>query len=161
MDVNLAGEMKSSKEDTVTIKEDDAQQTTEGTHDKAEHQQKQETIVQYIVIRRDLYGESLKWPLGSVIAQGCHAATAALWMHREDEISQLYCSKENIDHMHKVVLCVKGETQLVNLSKKLTNNEVAHKLWMEQPENMPTCLATKPYVKSEVQAFFRKMNLAK
>ncbi|KVH95153.1 Peptidyl-tRNA hydrolase II domain-containing protein, partial [Cynara cardunculus var. scolymus] len=50
----------------------------------------------------------------------------------------------------KVTLEVKGEVQLKNLSEKLTSNDIAHKLWIEQPENTPTCLASKPYPKSVV-----------
>ena len=60
-----------------------------------------------------------------------------------------------------LVLEVKGETQLVNLAAKLADAGVAHKLWTEQPENVPTCLATRPCRKDEVQALFKKCNLAK
>lgn len=58
----------------------------------------------------------------------------------------------------QVTLEVKGETQLSNLAKKLDAGGVAHKLWTEQPENYPTCLATKPYHKSEVASFLRVSN---
>lgn len=33
-------------------------------------------IVQYIVVRRDL-----NWPLGALMAQACHASTAATHLH--------------------------------------------------------------------------------
>ena len=59
------------------------------------------------------------------------------------------------------MLHVKGETQLKNLSAKLVEAGVVHKLWTEQPENFATCLATKPYVKDEVSQYFKKCNLAK
>ena len=39
------------------------------------------------------------------------------------------------------------ESALHKLSAKLTENGVDHKLWIEQPENYPTCLAVKPYSK--------------
>eukprot|EP00195_Chlamydomonas_chlamydogama_P013351 CAMPEP_0202908556 /NCGR_PEP_ID=MMETSP1392-20130828/46469_1 /ASSEMBLY_ACC=CAM_ASM_000868 /TAXON_ID=225041 /ORGANISM="Chlamydomonas chlamydogama, Strain SAG 11-48b" /LENGTH=144 /DNA_ID=CAMNT_0049597953 /DNA_START=119 /DNA_END=553 /DNA_ORIENTATION=+ len=117
-------------------------------------------VVQYVVLRKDLWTD-LKWPLGAVVAQACHASTAALWSSRDDEVTNIYCAAENIDHMHKVVLEVKGETQLQNLSTKLSEAGVHHKLWLEQPENYPTCLATKPYRKSEVAAHFKKFNLCK
>ena len=51
--------------------------------------------------------------------------------------------------------------QLVALSGKLTEAGVLHKLWVEQPENYPTCLATKPYPKSAVALHFKKLNLCK
>lgn len=63
-------------------------------------------IVQYVALRRDLWKEE-KWPLGSIVAQGCHAATAALWLSRDTEITTLYCSPDNLDHMRKVC-CVVG-----------------------------------------------------
>eukprot|EP00854_Cymbomonas_tetramitiformis_P002261 gene2261-2979_t len=117
-------------------------------------------VVQYVVLRKDLV-DTMGWPLGSVVAQACHAATAALWMSRDDEIAQSYCSPENIDSMHKVVLEVKGEAQLNTLAQKLTDAGVLHKLWIEQPENFPTCIATKPYPKAEVAQYFKKCKLCK
>ena len=60
-----------------------------------------EDLVQYVVLRKDLW-DSLKWPLGSIIAQACHASTAALWLSRESDETLAYCSAETIDHMHKV-----------------------------------------------------------
>lgn len=117
-------------------------------------------IVQYVVLRKDL-GASLGWPLGSICAQAAHAAVAAVWEHRDHPDVEAYCAPDAIDGMHKVVLEVKGETQLVNLAAKLADAGVAHKLWTEQPENVPTCLATRPCRKDEVQALFKKCNLAK
>ena len=58
-------------------------------------------LLQYVILRRDLWGE-LEWPLGSVVAQGCHAATAALWESRDLAATQEYCAPENLDHMHKL-----------------------------------------------------------
>ncbi|CAK9866889.1 unnamed protein product [Sphagnum jensenii] len=72
-----------------------------------------------------------------------------------------YCSPENLDHMTKVTLEVKGEIQIQNLSKKLEAAGITHKLWIEQPEDIPTCLATKPYPKSEVSAHFKNLKLCK
>ncbi|XP_073051869.1 uncharacterized protein [Primulina eburnea] len=117
-----------------------------------------EMVVQYVVLRRDLIDS---WPLGSIVTQGCHASVAAIWAHKDDPDTLLYCSPPNIDSMHKVTLEVKGETQIRNLSEKLEAGGVAHKLWMEHPENIPTCLATKPYPKSYVSSFFKKLKLCK
>jgi len=57
-------------------------------------------LVQYVVLRRDLWAE-LGWPLGSVVAQACHASTAALWLSREQAEAAAYCAPGNLDHMHK------------------------------------------------------------
>ncbi|MCL7047656.1 hypothetical protein MKW94_019735 [Papaver nudicaule] len=123
-----------------------------------EKEQTSDVVIQYVVLRRDLIDS---WPLGSVVTQGCHASVAAIWAHKDDTHTIDYCSPDNIDSMHKVTLEVKGETQIRNLSQKLSTNGIAHKLWIEQPENYPTCLATKPYPKSVVSPFFKKLKLCK
>ncbi|PNH12939.1 putative peptidyl-tRNA hydrolase PTRHD1 [Tetrabaena socialis] len=120
----------------------------------------QDFLVQYVVVRKDLWG-SLGWPLGSVVAQACHASSAAMWLHREDEATQRYLAPDNIDHMRKVVLEVKDEAQLRKLSAQLTQGGIGHKMWVEQPEDFPTCLATKPCAKSEVASYFKKFQLSK
>ncbi|KAL5715752.1 hypothetical protein ACHQM5_017528 [Ranunculus cassubicifolius] len=117
-----------------------------------------ENVVQYVVLRRDLIDT---WPLGSVVTQGCHASVSAIWANKDDVHTVSYCSPNKIDSMHKVTLEVKSETQLLNLSEKLKAGNIAHKLWIEQPENVPTCLATKPYPKSAVASFFKKLKLCK
>lgn len=85
----------------------------------------EDPIVQYVVLRRDLW-QDRGWPLGSVAAQACHAATAVMWMYKDDDTVREYCG--DLDHMRKVVLEVKGETQLLNLSKKLDENGILHKV---------------------------------
>ncbi|OEL24034.1 putative peptidyl-tRNA hydrolase PTRHD1 [Dichanthelium oligosanthes] len=121
-----------------------------------------DVLVQYVVLRRDLADA---WPLGSVVAQGCHAAVAAMWAHRDHPDTAAYCASDNLDRMHKacstVTLEVKGETQLKNLAEKLQKAGVRHKLWIEQPENIPTCIATAPCPKSQVSSFFKKLKLCK
>lgn len=58
-------------------------------------------IVQYLVIRKDLV-DIEKWPLGALLAQASHAAVAAVWLNREDPATIEYCSRTNLDNMHKV-----------------------------------------------------------
>ncbi|KAH8290038.1 hypothetical protein KR093_007666 [Drosophila rubida] len=115
-------------------------------------------IVQYIVVRSDLRN-TLNWPLGAVIAQCCHATAAVMSLHVEDEETQAYL--KDLDNMHKVVLEAKDEAALVKLSEKLKENEIKHKLWIEQPENTPTCLAIKPYVKDAVHKYVKNLKLLK
>ena len=57
-----------------------------------------DVLVQYVVLRRDLADA---WPLGSVVAQGCHAAVAAVWAHRDHPDIAAYCAPGNLDSMHK------------------------------------------------------------
>jgi peptidyl-tRNA hydrolase len=56
-------------------------------------------LVQYIVVRKDL-AKTLNWSAGSIIAQACHASSAVLWLHKDDENVQKYLG--DVDHMHKV-----------------------------------------------------------
>jgi len=55
----------------------------------------------------------------------------------------------------------KSLEQIQNLSQKLDADGVFHKLWIEQPENFATCLATKPYAKSQIAHYFKKFSLCK
>lgn len=64
-------------------------------------------LVQYVVVRSDLI-HSLSWPLGAVITQACHAATAAIHVNYSDPDTQEYLSE--LDSMHKVVLQVRELT---------------------------------------------------
>lgn len=120
----------------------------------------EDRLLQYVVLRRDLW-EIERWPLGSIVAQACHASTAALWLSRDHPETVSYCSEANLENMHKVVLEIKGTEQLQNLSKALEEANICHKLWTEQPENIPTSLATAPNRKSKLQPFFKKLKLCK
>ena len=111
-------------------------------------------IVQYIAMRSDL-----KWPKGALIAQCCHSSIAAIHLNYTDEQTQDYLTK--LDSMHKIVVSVLNETDLLALSRQLKENEIKHKLWTEQPENYATCLATKPYNKSLIEKFFKAFKLFK
>lgn len=67
-------------------------------------------LVQYVVVRSDLVHQ-LSWPLGAVITQACHAATAAIHLHYGDPDTRRYL--EQLDAMHKVVLGVSGAASSV------------------------------------------------
>ena len=110
------------------------------------------------MVRRDLL-KTLEWPVGSVIAQACHASTAVMFEHRNDESVLAYLS--NLGSMHKIVKECKGEPQLLTLADKLNAEGIAHKVWLEQPENMPTAIALKPYPRSRVAPLLKKYNLFK
>lgn len=45
------------------------------------------------------------------------------------------------------------------LSEQLEIDDIKHKLWIEMPENIPTCLAVKPYQKKSVEKYFKKLKL--
>ncbi|GAB5592988.1 peptidyl-tRNA hydrolase domain-containing protein 1 [Umbelopsis nana] len=95
----------------------------------------------YIVIRKDLV-KSFGWKTGSVIAQGCHVTTAVLERFKHESNTQTYL--HDLENMHKVVLETKDEQSLKSLAVALEENKVMHHVWIEQPENFPTALATAP-----------------
>ena len=115
-------------------------------------------IVQYIIVRGDLVN-NMSWPLGALIAQACHAATAVTHLFYMHEDTKSYLS--DLDSMHKVVLEVKSEEELKQLEIKLIEGTIDHKMWIEQPENYPTCLAVRPYPKAQVQKYFKGLKLYK
>lgn len=69
---------------------------------------------QWVVVRKDL---AETWPRGSVVAQACHASVAALWSHRDDELTAQYLGA--LERMHKVVLEVKDGDELEQIAAKL------------------------------------------
>ena len=84
-----------------------------------------------------------------------------MWLSRDTEETKAYCEGAALDSMHKVVLQVKDQGQLLEVRAKLLEAGFKHKLWMEQPENMPTCIATAPADKSEIGPLFKKYSLCK
>ncbi|PIO35893.1 hypothetical protein AB205_0004560, partial [Aquarana catesbeiana] len=103
-------------------------------------------IVQYVVLRKDLQA-GLGWPLGALVAQACHAATAAIHLH--------------YDHPHTREMPVPDEVTLTGLAETLKQANIDHKLWTEQPENIPTCIALRPYRKEEVHPYLKRFKLLK
>lgn len=63
-------------------------------------------LVQYIALRGDLL-RIQKWPIGAMVAQGCHASTAVIHMYRDHSNVIEYLT--DLDRMHKVVLEVQAE----------------------------------------------------
>lgn len=58
-------------------------------------------LIQYVIVSGEIV-RTLNWPLGAVIAQCCHAATAVGHLFRDDEHTKNYFA--DLDNMHKVVL---------------------------------------------------------
>ena len=60
-------------------------------------------LIQYIIVRKDLIS-TLKWPIGAVMTQACHAVAATLKLFNEDEHTINYL--EDLDNMRKCMLQV-------------------------------------------------------
>jgi len=116
----------------------------------------EDPIVQYLLVRRDL--KKLKsYNDGAIIAQACHASTAILFQTLDDDITKNYL--KNLDRMHKIVLGVDSANDLLHVHNLLDENQIKHYLWNEQPENIPTALAIKPYKRTDVEQYFKNYKL--
>ncbi|SPO22320.1 uncharacterized protein UTRI_00998 [Ustilago trichophora] len=116
---------------------------------------------------------TFNWPKGPWMAQSAHACIAAIQISSSSPSTIEYISPINLPTMHKVVLQTastgKSKMTLHQLSEKLTAARQAyeeslksvekeqeekeeegqeefpkHYLWVEQPENVATCLAIAP-----------------
>ncbi|XP_052867457.1 putative peptidyl-tRNA hydrolase PTRHD1 [Anopheles cruzii] len=111
-------------------------------------------LVQYVIVN----GEIAKtWPKGALIAQCCHAVAAVGHLYASDLDTAEYF--KDLDNMHKVVLEAPDATKLLGLGEALQQQDIKHKVWIEQPENIPTCIAIKPYPKEVVQKYVKKFKL--
>ena len=70
-------------------------------------------MVQYVVVRGDLL-KALKWPVGAVIAQACHACSAVMHLYHDDPSTVEYV--KNLDSMHKIVLEVRTRLDLERMT---------------------------------------------
>ncbi|EPQ13130.1 Putative peptidyl-tRNA hydrolase PTRHD1 [Myotis brandtii] len=118
-----------------------------------------QVLVQYLVLRKDLSQAPFSWPAGALVAQACHAATAALHVHRDHPHTVAYLRE--LGRMRKVVLEAPDEATLKELAGTLQEKNVDHMLWLEQPENVATCIALRPYPKEEVNQYVKKFRLFK
>ncbi|CAO1629705.1 unnamed protein product [Sympodiomycopsis kandeliae] len=111
-------------------------------------------LVMQIIMSKSLIG-SKEWSLGPLLAQASHASTAiiAQGIQSNDKNTLEYTSTANLLKMHKVLLQTGSKgygSDLLQLSQKLKeaqdedNTFPRHHLWIEQPENVPTCIAIAP-----------------
>lgn len=110
-------------------------------------------LVQYILVRGDLKAFSA----GALMAQAAHAATAALWASRDAPATLAYTA--SLERMHKVVLKGESEAALRAAAARLAAAGVAHHLWLELPEAVPTALATAPAPRDAVKPHFADFKL--
>ena len=96
----------------------------------------------YLILRSDL-----NWPIGSLIAQGCHATSKCLHIYKNDENVIKYFN--DINNLRKVILKVSSLQEFEETEKILTGLDFV--TWIEQPEGIKTAIAVKPYEKSALQ----------
>ncbi|XP_062824873.1 putative peptidyl-tRNA hydrolase PTRHD1 [Anolis carolinensis] len=116
-------------------------------------------LVQYVVLRGDLRREPFSWPMGATVAQACHAALAVVHAHYAHPDTAEYLAQSG--SMRTVVLEAPDEAALSALAERLQQNGIDHKVWVEQPENIATCVALRPYPKESVHHLLKTFKLLK
>ncbi|RKP13319.1 peptidyl-tRNA hydrolase II domain-containing protein [Piptocephalis cylindrospora] len=117
-----------------------------------------ERLTMFIILRKDLV-EKEGWPIGAMMTQACHAATAALWTFRDQPQTIQYL--QDIPNMTKVTLEVKSLTDLNYTAKALEDLHIPVYQWREQPEDLVTCLATSPILRSAAGKALKRVRLWK
>ncbi|KAJ3553161.1 hypothetical protein NM688_g3764 [Phlebia brevispora] len=78
------------------------------------------------------------------MAQAAHATAAVL--HETRDLPETIAYLDNLPNMRKAVLQTTDESSLRRLSELLSSSSppIAHHLWIEHPEDIPTCIALVP-----------------
>ncbi len=98
------------------------------------------------ILTRKYAPQMLAWNKGAVIAQACHAAVAAIARFGEHEMTRAYLA--DLPSMTKIVLATKSAEEYRSILEALKAGSWEHYEWVEQPENVSTCIALRPYPKS-------------
>ncbi|KAI9227396.1 MAG: peptidyl-tRNA hydrolase II domain-containing protein [Piptocephalis tieghemiana] len=117
-----------------------------------------ERLTMFIILRKDLVDKE-GWPVGAMMTQACHAATAALWSFRDQPQSIQYL--QDIPNMTKVTLEVKSLTDFNYTAKALEDLHIPIYRWTEQPEDIVTALATSPVLRSTTGNALKRTRLWK
>ncbi|BEJ12023.1 hypothetical protein CspHIS471_0204830 [Cutaneotrichosporon sp. HIS471] len=103
-------------------------------------------LVMQIIVRRDLM-TTHGWPVGPLMAQAAHAASAVQHLHADHPDMKRYLAGDDGQAwkiMRKAVLEVADEDALERLHSSLDKAGIPHHLWVEEPEHFPTALAIVP-----------------
>lgn len=142
-----------------------------------------DTLVQYIIVRNDLLQKPYKWSIGSLITNATHAAVQVIHNTYNDSDTQKYLNQngnttvndthnnttqqqhndnqQQLSQMHSVTLSVPSQDELLHVHNKLQHNNIQHVIWYEQPDNIYSCIATKPYLRSIIKPLLSHLKLLK
>merc|ERR1711918_227455 len=101
-------------------------------------------VVIYVLLRKDL-----DWPTGALMNQVGHACTKVAWEAREDPVAIEFMTEASAQ-MTQYTMGAKNEQELRKVESKLVAANIPFHLWVEQPEDVPSCLATRPRRRSQV-----------
>lgn len=114
----------------------------------------QPLVMQLIVDKRLIQDEG--WSMGPMMAQAAHATAAILARTAAAPDTMEYLALENLGAMRKIVLQTPDGVGLRELAEKLesarreSDATPSFHLWVEQPEDVPTCIAVAPNRKPKV-----------
>lgn len=106
-------------------------------------------LVHYVVVRRDL------WPWGAMVGQVCHATSALSWKLQMNPINDHFEYHSRPEEI-RIVETENGES-LRQLGEELRAKGIYHVCWLEQPENIETCLAAAPAEEDVVASLFKDL----
>ncbi|KZT72296.1 peptidyl-tRNA hydrolase II [Daedalea quercina L-15889] len=100
-------------------------------------------VIMQIVVRRDLL-DTPGWGVGPLMAQVAHATAAVL--HETHDLPETKAYLDDLKNMRKAVLQIADKKGIEKLAALLSSADppIPHHLWVEQPENEPSCLALAP-----------------
>lgn len=84
---------------------------------------------------------------------------AAITKFRDHPDTQSYISLENLPHMCKVLKGCKRNADFEEFIKVLDERKLDYYLWLEDPGQIPTCVALRPYERLEVRELMRQFPL--
>lgn len=98
--------------------------------------------IQYVIVRNDT-----GFTQGATAAQAVHAAVLCYREHSTEEFSAYYAQGFEM----RTVLLQCNREEMSELVCALTDRNIKHTEWLEQPENEVTAIAVCPYEKAEMQ----------
>lgn len=105
------------------------------------------------------YEQHYRWNIGGLIANGSHASISVITSQLNDSDVIAYIDPHNEHQMHKIVLSVNNDQELLIIAHRLDENNIIYKLWIEQPESIPSCLAIKPYQRKIIAPLMKDLKL--
>ncbi|KHN69899.1 hypothetical protein CWI42_040940 [Ordospora colligata] len=101
-------------------------------------------IAQYILLRGDLKGFST----GALIAQACHSSVCSIETYRRCADTVMYVA--DIGSMKKIILRIE-QSDIDGILEHFLTHNIDHTVWIEHPENITTCISTRPYNRHEIK----------
>ena len=146
----------SKKQSTGSVTSE--QEAPENGEVERKGEEEKEVIVQYIIVRNDVYRNQER-SFNTILQHTSSAATSMIQKHYHHKYTRDYL--KDGDDMRKKIFQVKDEKELSDLSNKLTLNNIDFKVWIKQPGNYATCIATRPYPVTEISQHFKNVKIYK